>query len=874
MTPNSGENRHWLAASKLQAPARRPDALPRPRLCARMAECLHHSPIMLISAPAGAGKTTLLSELPHVFPETRWAWLLLDSEDNDPVRIATTLAASFEAAGVPAGPLAAGDPRSLITQILNHVEATTGRQRVALVLDDLHTISEASVYELLDYLAGRLPRNLNLVMATRHDPPVSLARRRAHGELAEIRMEDLSFTEAETGALVNERLGLRLPEEDIALLQSRTEGWAAGLRLLATSLATLPGNASTLLQHGMQGRRRIFDFLAEEVLDRQAPDLRRFLLETSILSALDSSVCDALTGRCDSNRLLEDLYRRNLYVVAADQSESTFRYHDLFADFLRDRLRRERPDDWVALHRRAAQVETSPERRIRHLLAAEAWDLAAVAIEETGFSFVSQGFLVTVQRWIGELPEPVRNSHPKVLHLLANMTWLRQEFSQAQPLLKMALEGYRREGNAAGQADVLAALAGAAIMTRRFDESGDLLAEALGFDELAAPARLLIHSLSTWHNVHTLKPDRARTHVEEVFQILESGHGWPDPVALIVVLWTAGWPRGVDRIEGLCATFRARLGAADLASISYYILNSYVLMHRGNIPEASQQLDRAWNLAGQTGQIALLGMTLCYGRMLLAAMRGDWTETEAWASKVLGAEEEYGLIIRNWRLHYLYFRARARWHSGDVAGLRHVYEEAIQPNPAEVPATAPYRFLIAAMSGMADRTYAKAEAAAREALKQEEAFVVTRATCSARTMLAHVLLTRGHADEALDVFLPFLEETCSGNLAGFLLRDNPFVIPLLRRAHEKKFRRDYLERVLELLKAPLVPVAAVNEEALSERELEVFRVLAEGLSNREIASRLFVSEATVKTHVQHILQKLNARSRTEAVARGRELALL
>lgn len=839
-----------------------------------MRACLDQSRITLISAPAGAGKTTLLAELPHAFPEMRWVWLRLDSEDNDPVRFAVALAAAFESTGVLTAPAVAGEPRNLITQTLNHVGGAAQEREVALVLDDLHTISEASVLDLLDYSADRLPQKLSLVIATRHDPPLSLARRRARGELSEIRMADLSFTQEETGVLVNERLGLNLPAQDIALLQSRTEGWAAGLRLLATSLTTLPGNTSAILQHGMQGRRRVFDFLAEEVLDRLAPDLRNFLLETSILSSLDPAVCDALTGRRDSARLLEDLYRRNLYVVAADSSETTFRYHDLFADFLRDRVRRDRPDDWVMLHQRASRAETSPDRRIRHMLEAKSWDLAATTIEETGFEFVQRGFLVTVQRWIGDLPEPVRSGHPKVLHLLANMTWLRQEFAQAQPFLKMALEGYRRERNTAGQADILAALAGTAIMTKRFDESGELLGEALTFDGLPAPTLLLIHSLSTWHNVHTLQPARARAHVSEVFRILESGHGYSDPLALVVVLWSAAWPGGVDDIENLCSALGSRLGGANLAGVSYHILASYVLMHRGNVPEAGLQLERAWDLAGQTGQIALLGMTLCYGKMLLAAMRGNWAETEAWASKVLGAEEEYGLIIRNWRLHYLYFLARARWHLGDADGLRKVYEDAIQPNPAEVPATTPYRALIAAMSAMARRTYAKAEAAAREALKQEEAFVVTRATCSARTMLAYVLLTRGQADEALEVFQTFLEETRSGNLTGFLLRDNPFVIPLLRRAHEKKLQREYVEKVLELLGAPLDPVAATHGEALSERELEVLRVLAEGLPNREIASRLFVSEATVKTHVQHIMQKLNARSRTEAVARGREMALL
>lgn len=828
----------------------------------------------LISAPAGAGKTSLLAELPHAFPGTRWAWLLLDGEDNDPARVAVALAASLAAAGIAPSEPATDDARSLVTALINQVEAV-GDRRVALVLDDLQAVTEPSVHELLDYLADRLPSNLRLLLATRHDPPLSLARRRARGELAEIRMPELCFTEEETAGLLNERLGLHLDSQEIRSLQSRTEGWAAGLRLAATSLASLPGSRAAFLQHGMQGSRRIFDFLADEVFEQQPADVRDFLLSTSILASLRPAVCDALSNRRDSARLLEDLYRRNLFVVAADAAESSFRYHDLFAEFLRERLLRERPGDWSALHGLAAQCETSEEHRVRHLLAAERWEDAAARLEQIGFEFARRGFVVTVQRWIAELPEAVRDRHPRLVHLLANIVWMRQEFAQAQPYLKQALEGYRREGDAAGQADVLAALAGTAIMTKRFEESGQLLAEALTYEAVPTPTRLLIHSLSTWHHVHTRKPDRAQVHVDEVCRLLEDDPQCRDPLALIVVLWSAGFPGFVDRMQRLCTSLRARLpGKADLPDVAYRLLSSFVNLHRGNIPEARLEQDRAWALAGHSGRMALVGMTLSYGKMALAAARAGWTETDAWALKVLGAEEEYGLILRNWRLHYLYFRARARWHSGDVDGLREVYEEAMRPNPAEVPATLPFRHLIAAMHWSANRSYGKAEDAAREALRQEEDFVVTRAACSSRTMLGHVLLTRGQADEAMEVFKPFLDETSENNLAGFLMRESPIVVPLLRRAHERRMQRAHVERVLELLGEPLDAVASPTGEALSERELEVFRVLAEGLSNKEIASRLFVSEATVKSHVQHIMRKLEASSRTQAVARGRELMLL
>ncbi len=857
----------------MAAPAKRRDALSRARLLDQVASGFERSRITLISAPAGAGKTSLLAELPYAFPKIRLAWLLLDASDNDPNRIAAALLASFSAAGLAPADIAPGDPRGVVTSIVNHVENNSRERSNAVVLDDVHTIAEASVLELLDYFADRLPSNLHLILASRQDPSLSLARRRARGEVNEIRMPALSFTEQETAALANDCLGLNLSSEEVNLLQSRTEGWAAGLRLMATSLSSLPADRLTLLRNGMRGTRRIFDFLAEEVLDRQSPALRNFLLETSILHSLRPPVCDTLTNRRDSAGVLEDLYRRNLYVVASDEAETTFRYHDLFADFLRGRLRHERRDEWVPLHRRAALAETSPEYRVHHLLAAEVWDDAAAEIERTGFDFARRGFAVTVRRWIDELPAEVRDRHPRVLHLLANVIWMQQEFALAQPHLKAALEGYRRQGDTAGQGEVLAALGGTAIMFNRFEEAGDLLAEALTYD-VPAPTSLLIHASSLWQSVHSRRTERAREQFDRVFRLLEDGLEFRDPLACNIVLWSVAVPGYLSRIENLAALIRAR-NPTGLAQACAYTLFAYVNMHRGNAGELEAELNRAAGVAGKSGHVAMMAMAHDYGRIVLGVMRGDWPEVRKWTGKLLDSDE-FGLRGRNWRLLYSYYRARACWHSGDLEGLRDVYEDSVQPNPAEVPGTLPYRFMIAGIYALAGRAYSKAEEAFREALRQEDVFLVTRATCSARTFLAYTLLSRGHLDEAMEAFRPFLDEANGNDAPGFLMRDNPFIVSLLRLAHERKSHRPFVERVLHLLGSPLDAVAAATAggESLSERELEVLRVLAEGLSNKEIAQRLFVSEATVKTHVQHIMQKLTVRSRTEAAARGRALMLL
>lgn len=279
-----------------------------------------------------------------------------------------------------------------------------------LVLDDLHLVSEPAVYTALDYLLERLPPQMHLMAATRHDPPLALARLRGRGALAELRLPDLRFTLDEAAAFLNtQRLGLS--PEDLASLHSRTEGWAVGLRLLADSLNRIPTRSgrSAFITYLAQTDRYVFDFLADEVLSRQSSAVRTFLLETSILPELTPALCQAVTGRADALAILEDLYRRNLFLVAVDDGRWTtddgpqttdlirrpssmvrrlssvvhrpiYRYHALFAEFLRRRLTQEMPERLVELHARAAQAETVPARAIAHYLAAQLWEPAAQAM--------------------------------------------------------------------------------------------------------------------------------------------------------------------------------------------------------------------------------------------------------------------------------------------------------------------------------------------------------------------------------------------------------------------------------------------------------------------------------------------------------------
>jgi LuxR family maltose regulon positive regulatory protein len=870
--PASMATAAWLAATKLTPPARRHDALLRTRLTDALRRSLTVSRLTLVSAPAGSGKTTLLSELTHTFPEHRFCWLLLDAEDNDPARFSTALIASFNSLGVLDGEPAPNEPRQLITFLINRV-AGLPQENFVLVLDDLHVINERAVHDVLDYLLDHAPANLRVVLATRHDPPMSLARRRARGEVGEIRLDDLSFTAEETGQLATECLGLNLNPEEVRQLHSRTEGWAAGLRLLATSLSQSPSSRNSVLNSGMQGSRRIFDFLAEEVLDRQPDDLRRFLLETSILARLRPEVCDALTGRDDSRRVLEDLYRRNLYVVAADESESAFRYHDLFADFLRERLRRERPADWNALHVRAAAAEVSSQDRVRHLLAGKAWDEAAAEIERLGPEYAARGFVTTLRRWIDELPESVRDQRPRLLYLLGQAVWTLSEFAEAHPYIEKALAGFRRNNDYAGQGEAIIALANSALMMNQLDKCSDLLKEALTYD-IPASSRVQLHTASAWEAIYRRDWPEATHHMDQVYALVESGEGITNPLALMLVLFSEGIPGYLDKIEMTARVMKERLsGPPEFPHACYYLLTSAVLIHRGDIVRGEQEAHISAEIGRNCGQVSVILAALCTTFALAAIQRNDWDETYRVALPG-GDETLHGAIARNWRLHSLHFQARALWHKGNVDGLRKVYDAAMAPNPFEAPASVSYRSIIRGIMRMAERSYAQAEQAFRDGVREEDDFKVTRAVASARVHLAYVLFLRGKLDESMETFLPYLKECEQFNVPGCIMYQSPIVQPLLRHAHERNIQRPFIEKVLEAMGSSLNAMEATGTDALSEREMEVLRVMSEGLGNREIGERLFVSEATVKTHVQRILRKLDAASRTQAVAKARELMLI
>jgi LuxR family maltose regulon positive regulatory protein len=440
-----------LLATKLFVPRPAAYLVRRPRLRETLRRGLQ-GPLTLLAAPAGWGKTTLLGEWRADAPDAALAWVSLDPRDNDPARFWTYVIAALQAVQPTVGAaarVALRSPRAppldaILTTVLN--ELTTVSIDTVLVLDDYHAIESATIHESLTFLLDRLPPSLHVVLATRADPPLPLARWRARGAMVEIRANDLRFTVEEAGAFLGQVHGLPLEAATIVALESRTEGWIAGLQLAA--LAMRDRRDPTDFVGAFTGSHRfVADYLAEEVFQRQTPAVQDFLLHTAILDRMCASLCQALADDVrdprDAQRLLEQLDRANLFLIPLDGERRWYRYHHLFADLLRARLQQEQPDQVQVLHRRASvwfERAGLVGEAIQHALRAGEFPRAADLLEPVADPLLMGGEMATLNGWLAQLSAPVLRVHPRLLIARAGALHLLESrpLEAIEPALRVA----------------------------------------------------------------------------------------------------------------------------------------------------------------------------------------------------------------------------------------------------------------------------------------------------------------------------------------------------------------------------------------------------------------------------------------------------
>jgi LuxR family transcriptional regulator, maltose regulon positive regulatory protein len=482
-----------LLTTKLTIPQTRPVLVPRPRLTDRLHAGLQ-GPLTLVAAPAGYGKTTLLGawRATPAGSAVPLAWVSLDAGDNDPVRfwsyVLTALDRIQPGLGAPAlALLQSPQPppiEAVLATLLNALSAV--RVDTILALDDYHVIEAHEVHQGVGFLLAHLPAQLHLLLATRADPPLPLAQLRARGAVSEVRSADLRFTPEETAAFLREVMGLQLTAEDVSALEDRTEGWIAGVQLAALSLrGRSPDGVAPFIAAFAGSNRYVVDYLADEVLLQQPEHIQTFLLETAILDRLCASLCAAVTGRdggagnaaapSASQALLAHLDRANLFLIALDDERQWYRYHPLFAEVLRQRLRQTQPDRLPDLHRRAGtwfEQQGLVAEAVQHALAAEDWERAARLIEQSGLLAVVRGQVHTVLGWLNRLPEALVRTRPLlcIVHAVALMYSNQLEAAEAR------VQDAERCVQADTPADQTRVIRGQAAVTRasiaRF--SGDL----------------------------------------------------------------------------------------------------------------------------------------------------------------------------------------------------------------------------------------------------------------------------------------------------------------------------------------------------------------------------------------------------------------
>ena len=906
-----------LLATKLHVPSRRPGFVPRPRLVGRLEEGLARG-LVLVCAPAGSGKTALLADWAR-HGGRPVAWLSLDVGDNDPTRFWRYAVAALgqarpgigELAGPVLGLLEASSPDGLVMALINELAADPREDEVLLVLDDYHLIDSQPVHGSLLFLLEHVPPGLRIVLASRSDPPLPLARLRAGGQLAELRAAELRFTADEAAALLREAIGADLPGTAVAALTARTEGWAAGLQLAGLSLRGQADTAAFVAAFS-GSHRYVLDYLTGEVLERQNPQVREFLLETSVLERLTGELCDAVTGRAGSQAMLADIERAGLFLVPLDEVRGWWRYHHLFADLLRARLQAEQPGRVQALHRAAAawcEEHNLADDAVRHTLAAGEAAWAARLVERHVEELLGRSEGVTLRRWLSALPAESVRARPRL--------YLAQAYSAAQGFQLEALEALLDDAE------------------RAFAVSGDepyepSLGSPQGDSVLAnVPAGIafLRASLARLRGDAALAVGynrQALAHLGDDDWFMRSFVHWSRAVTDWLDDRLGPAERGLAEVLAERRAVGA-LFAGFLPMRVWYDLGE-VQRAQGNLDAALATCRQALDTFGESSQTALTGPAHV-GLAQVLYERNELTAALDHATR--GVTLCRHLAFTSALATGLAIVARIRHAQGDAAGALAAMGEAGQAglSPQVITLFNPVPSQRARLLLAQGDTAAAARWTQQRGLRpddepgypQEREYLV----------LARVLLAQDRPGQALTLLDRLLARAATGGRIGSVIeiralqalahqasRDEPAAMAALVEAltlscpqgHVRVFADEgppmgallgrlvaahrakqaparpipfsCLARLVQAFDGKLNAAAALRPELgavpgliepLTGRELEVLRLLAAGRSNQRIAHNLVVALNTVKKHVTHVLGKLGAANRTDAPAPLRRL---
>lgn len=907
-----------LIKTKTNIPTLKRDQVLRKRINEALSEGIRVGrKLTLISAPAGFGKTTLVCEWLEMC-KIPAAWISLDEGDGDPARFLTYLITALQTliSGVGDGMLATlqssqpVSPKELLPSLLNELAST--EDIFIFVLDDLHTVDSNEVDEMLSFLVEHMPPAMHLVITTREDPALPLARLRVRNHLTEVRAADLRFTEDEAADFLNQVMGLNLSTENIAMLENRTEGWIAGLQLAALSMQGHASQDITELIRSFSGTHQfVLDYLLEEVLKKQPEAIQRFLLSTSILNRLSGSLCDAvlLSDKTSAQGTLETLDHNNLFVIALDNERHWYRYHQLFRDLLRQRLsQRYGKDEITAIHIRASEwFERAGElgEAFHHAVSAADFDRAARLLESNWLAMDENFQTGTWLGWANQLSLSVRRARPV---LLTQMGWSYADagipemsesiLQEAEACLKNPLEDL-----VIVEAEQFRTLPVRIAVARAYNaQAQNRFADTVKFAEIAQDMA---------------SPDDKFLHAQA--SAILSGAYWASGELDKAYAFMSGWVDVVEQADNFAFAVAASFAKAD------------ILVAQGRLGDAIQVYQTALKLAATHGMESItahhhLGLGLLYREM----GKDEQATSHLQKSFELGRQTP----IIDWAYRKSLAQALLKESEGDFDAALVLLDEAQRyyvhrpiPNPRPVGAMKARIYLQqgrldkaqawAVKNGMSlletpdylhefERlTLAKIALAEYQHDQNEQHILDVLKLLEGQLKLAQkqnrllsqieilvlqafALQVKGEATQAISSLEKALSLAEPEGYLRIFVKEGEFLRLLIldaRSAIEKSpyFLFGYMEKLLaefpqptefQIQKSKFENPKPELIDSLSDRELEVLRLIAQGLSNQEITQKLFVALSTIKGHNLRIFAKLQAKSRTEAVARARELGLL